>query len=229
MNNVKEALESLYNYIDLILTKKESITDTTTWNDYLEAMEKGLEVFKYINNNQATTHEYYVAREIGKELLKYGIHNPVVDIKSYKRQRLFMLTEQVKQEFTKFPYGHEEKLFTNIDELIRSLQIFKLDGKYLSMDIYENSYEIYSDIRGILLKRKQPIYKKIYINKVVDILDSNIRNIKIENSDQELLQMIKLIKGNPEFNYENSILGYITANQYEVDFVKNRLKRLIMD
>ena len=195
---------------------------TITWEETNKAFEKSLEIISNIKSeNDLSDKEYLILRELIEKLIAEGIDGPVTNIRSYKRNRLAELTIKARKELADIPYVLEkecEKIET-INDWIKSLKIFKLYDQFLSIEYYESSYDLYSDIRRVVLTKNPPMYKKLYLGRIIDKLeDENNQkklpsNMNIQIEDYELSLLIKSIKNNPDFNfrlmnwnYQNSLI-----------------------
>ena len=219
---MKEIKEKLYGLANNVF----EISKTELWNERIKLFESSLEIISEIKNNYYITEEDYLAlRKLTQELIKQGIDKPVTDIKSYKRNNIYKLTNQLKEELAEIPSIEEKETeINNINDWIKSLKIYKLNGQYLSRNYYQTSYELYKDIRKIVLSKKTQNYKKIYVSRVMTKLEdeqNNLpQNINIRIEDYELSELIRLIKNNPELNYE------LMPFKYENYLVKERFERI---
>lgn len=229
---MKERLEKL---IDTISYIRGGYTYQCTSNDYIKALEQGIEMMNDIlDSENREEKDYYTIRILMEELIKVaGIQNPVTNNRRYKDKKIYELTCILKQKLLEIPYIEEKPiLIENINDWIKSLKIFKLNGQHVSTDYYESSYDLYYDIRKMILKRNQPIYKKIYLEKVANVLDSENKD-NILKTDFELHYLVKLIKDHPDFNYRlmqirgKSVLSLVIHDRIEKGFWENRLRILI--
>lgn len=233
MANINQKLELLAKEVIYI-----NYNDKTTWNDYIKAFNKGLEIISDIMNQDNVSDDDYIAlRKLMKELIKKGIDGPVTDIRSYKRNMLSELTAKLKEELTKIPdITEKEPEIKNVNDWIASLKIFKLNDKFLSTNYYYNSYDLYHDVRRIVLTKNPPIYKKIYLGRIADKIENQENksklpsNINLQVADYELAQLIKLIHKNPEFNYKLMTFSYQNSeinSRFEREEWRNNLLLLI--
>lgn len=179
-----------------------------TWNEYIDMMETTLSLIKDAKENKYTEKDMTILKGLIKEALNLGLSEKDMTIKSHKHAKLYELTIKVKEEIEKFPYlKYQEEEITDFNSWIRSLKIFKMGSNGLEDKIYETSYELYEGMRKIILSKKSPSYKKIYMSMIVEKLehqenkDKLPTNIKIEQEDYELYQIIKLVKQNNDLNY----------------------------
>lgn len=184
-------------------------TRTITWNETNKAFEKSLEIIREIKQDNLSDEEYLVLRKLIEKLIDEGIDGPVTHIRSYKRNRLAELTAKAREELESIPDIEEEEpeKIETINDWIKSLKIFKLYDQFLSTEYYESSYDVYSDMRKIILTKNPPIYKKLYLGRIVDKLeDENNQktlpnNLTLQVADYELSLLTRLIKDNPDFNF----------------------------
>lgn len=219
---MRQITEKLYELANNIF----EISRTELWNERIKLFEGSLEIIQEIKNNYYIKEEDYLAlRKLTEELIKQGIDKPVTDIKSYKRNNIHELTNQAKEELAEMPSIEEkEPEIKNINDWIKSLKIYKLSGQYLSKNYYQTSYELYKDIRKIVLSKNLHNYKKVYASRVISKLEDKQNdlpeNINIKIEDYELSELIRLIKNNPELNYE------LMPFKYENYLVKERFERI---
>ena len=206
----------------------------TTWNEHIDMMEDTLSIINSVDEN-TNQKELEILKGLIKEALNLGLNKKDPTLRSYKRNILYDLTNKIKQELENKPYlKYTEEEITDINSWIKSLKIFKMGNNGLNEDIYENSYDLYQGIKNIILCKKSPLYKKIYVNKIVEKLEANEsklpNNIKIENEDYELYQMMKLVKQSPEFDYHNlGILAYTKERNLDYQTNANRVILLLKD
>lgn len=224
MDDIKQKLEELAHNIFEITG---GYTYSPTWNQNIEAFNRSLEIISYIKNQTSVSDDDYLAlRKLTEELITHGIDGPVTHIRSYKRNKLSELTAKVREELVEIPYIEEKKPeIKTVNDWIKSLKIYKLKDGFLSMDYYETSYDIYHDIRKIILTKNPPMYKRIYLGRVVDRLEDEgnksklPKNLSIQTEDYELTQLIHLIKDNPDFNYD------LMPWKYERALINERFER----
>lgn len=205
-----------------------------TWNEYIDMMQDTLNIIKKVDKN-IKPNDLEILKGLIKEALNLGLLKKDPTIRSYKRNKLYNLTTQVKEEIENKPYlKYTEEEITDLNSWIKSLKIFKMGNNGLTEDIYENSYDLYQEMKKIILIKSSPAYKKIYVNKVVERLEEpdNIKklpnNINIKTEDYELYQIIKLVKQSPEFDYHNlGILALTKSRNLDYQTNANRVKLLL--
>lgn len=237
MEYINSQFKELVNQILYMNTLYE--TRTITWGETNKAFERSLEIISDIKSqDNISDDEYLILRKLIEKLIDEGIDGPVTHIRSYKRNRLADLTAKAREELASIPYIDErepEKIET-INNWIKSLKIFKLRDQFLSKEYYESSYDLYSDMRKIILTKNPPMYKKLYLGRVVDKLEKENnkktlpQNLNLEIADYELSLLIKFIKDNPDFNsrlmnwsYEKSLID----SRFERGEIENNLLLLI--
>ena len=82
-----------------------------------------------------------------------------------------------------------------------------MNGIYLNSNYYENSYELYNDIRKIVLRESSNKHQQIYALRLSEkLLEQNNQKtlppgITLEKGDYELSEIIRLINNNPQYHY----------------------------
>ena len=222
MEDINQKLNTLArNIIDI----HGGFSNLITWDEYIKAHQVCLETVAFIKQNKETSsNDWLVLRKLMEEILKLNIECEV-EIKSYKREKFSKLRKQIKKELECIPYIKEKETeIKTVDYWIKSLKILKLRNSYLSKEYYQSSYELYQDIRKIIIKKNQPDYKRIYVGKVINELDKKENksklpaNINLNIEDYELSQLVKLIRNNPDFNYE------LMPFKYENALINHRLE-----
>lgn len=225
MEYINKKFKELVNELIYMNTKYE--TRTITWNETIKSFEKSLEIITDIKSqDNLTDDEYIILRKLIEKLIERGIDGPVTNIRSYKRNRLADLTTKAKKELEDIPTIEEKyKKIETLNDWIKSLRIFKLHDQFLSTQYYESSYELYSDIKKIILTKNPPMYKKIYLGRVVDKIENENnqrtlpQNLSLKIADYELSSLAKLIKDNPDFNFR--LMNW----SYEKDLINSRFER----
>lgn len=207
-----------------------------TWNEYIDMLENTLNIMTSVDES-IKQNELETLRGLIKESLNIGltINNPT--IRSYKRNKLYELILNIKEELKNKPYlNYTEEEIKNLNSWIKSLKIFKMGPNGLNEDIYENSYDLYQEMKKIILTKSSPAYKKIYVTRIVERLEEpdNIKklpsNINIEKEDYELYQIMKIVKQNPEYDYHNlGNLALTKARNLDYQTNANRVKLLLKD
>lgn len=172
-----------------------------TYNNYIKLLEQTLNVYNYIqknSNNLVTNYDYYIMQNIIKELLNNKLTSASrIDIKN-KLEKLYQQLEEALKSIPKIETKKVE--VTDINSLIKSLKIYRLNGTYLSQNTYQSSYHLYSDLRKIILNRNSTMTAKVYTDRIVDKL-SSVTSIDIKQEDYELFCIMRLVKQNPDFVY----------------------------
>ena len=212
------------------MTQLEELAETivflgheNTYNQDIIAYTKGLNIIRDIKKQeQVEDKEWLILRKLANKLVEAGITTPVTNTRSYKRNRLHDLTMKVITEIETIPYIEDEKVeIKTVDDWIKSLKVFKLKDSFLSMEYYQTSYDMYQNIRKIVLNKNAPVYKRIYVGRVVNELISDDNktsfpeNLDLKAEDYELFELIRLIKDNPNFNYN---LMKSSHKKYEIDY-----------
>jgi hypothetical protein len=207
MNEINQELENL---AEEIIYLRGWYFSNITWGERIEIFKLGIDTISYIKRHPTVNSDcWYKLRKLIEELLKMGISEPVTDIESYKRVEIFNLTEKLKQELDSIPYIADEIIeIKTVNDWIESLKIYKLGDGFLLEDYYQSSDDLYRDIRKIVFTKNPSKYKKIYAGRVINKLSNEENQSKIPSSinlrieDYELTELIRLIKNNPDFNYE---------------------------
>lgn len=227
MNEINQKLEELAKTIIYI-------HGDITWNEQLVAFRKALDIILFIKNQEyVEDKQWLVLRKLTDELLKKGIDRPVIDIKSYKRNRLYDLTLNVMEEVKNIPYIEDKsKEILSIDDWVESLKIFKLAGSFLSMDYFHTSDDLFYDLRKIILN-SSALYKRIYVGRVVEKLDRNQRsipkNLDLRTENYELFELIRIFKNNPNYNIHLMKKAYsISDIDYRFTRCEQKNKILLM-
>lgn len=202
------------------------------WDIKIKIFTDNLNLITKLRKRKLSDDECIALRKLTEELIKQGINEPVTNIKSYKRNQLFKLTSKAKKELEKIPYIQEpQPEINNINDWVKSLKIYKLQSDVLSENYYKNSYELYQDIRKIVLSKTIPNYKKIYVDRVIDKLeegqDKLPQSINLKIEDYELSELIRLIKNNPNSNYRLKYKDALIKARFERIEWKNNLLLMV--
>lgn len=202
------------------------------WDIKIKIFTDNLNLITKLKKRKLSDDECIALRKLTEELIKQGINEPVTNIKSYKRNQLFKLTSKAKKELEKIPYIQEpQPEINNINDWVKSLKIYKLKSDVLSENYYKNSYELYQDIRKIVLSKTIPNYKKIYVDRVIDKLeegqDKLPQSINLKIEDYELSELIRLIKNNPNSNYRLKYKDALIKARFERIEWKNNLLLMV--
>lgn len=203
---MKKVDNKLNNLIDRIIYLAPGYNNSITYKDYIELLEQTLAVYNYIqkkrSNDLITDYDYYIIGKIIKKILNNKLTSASrIDIKN-KLERLY---QQLEEALKSIPKIEPEKVeVTDINSLIKSLKIYKLNGTYLSQDTYQSSSNLYSDLRKIILNKNSTMTAKVYTDRLVDKL-SSITSIDIKQEDYELFCIMRLVKQNPDFVYGPTI------------------------
>lgn len=208
----------------------------TTWNEHIEMMELTLSLIEEAKEETTEKKQLHILRGLIKEALNLGLTEKDPTIRSYKRERLYNLTCEVKNQLEKKPFlKYQEEEIVDLNTWIKSLQIFKMGKFGLEDTIYETSYDLYQAMREIILDRTSPNYKKIYVSKIVERLESIENqqklpsNINIYEEDYELYQVIRLVKGNIKFNIrQRQYLGKLALKKSECLDYQTNASRVLM-
>lgn len=199
MKKVDDKLNSL---IDRIIYLAPGYNNSITYKNYIELLEQTLNVYNYIQKKRSsdliTDYDYYIIGTIIKDLLKNKLTSASrIDIKN-KLESLYHQLEEILANIPKIE--PQEVKITDINSLIKSLKIYKLSGTNLSQDTYQSSYQLYSDLRKIILNRNSTLTAKVYTGRVANKL-SSVTSIDIKQEDYELFCIMRLVKENPDFGY----------------------------
>ena len=218
MENHKQQIEKLaQELINLYINEGYG----NTLNEYLEMMELTLVLIDKSKKNELEENELNALRNLINEVINFDFNENNLSLKSFKRRKLCELMFQIKEEVKNNPclqLPKEEP--TNFNSWIRSLKIFKIGSNGLEDSIYETSYDLYQQMRKIILNRKSPSYQKIYLTQIVDKLE--LKNSKfymeMEQYDYELYQIVRLVNKNPDMNYHdnNHKLGNLALTKARV-------------
>lgn len=195
-----------------------------TLSNRLDLMKNGLEIITATNREQNISNEdKVIVKRITEELINLKGNDLVVDMNSYIRKRINEVSEHLKEELSKLSYIETIEPIETFDNWIKSLRIFKMNGIYLKPDYYENSYDLYSDMRKIVLKRNSTEHQKIYTLRISEkLLEKSSQqtlpnNITLEKGDYELSEIIKLMTNNPQYYYslKRSVLYHQINDSFE--------------
>ena len=214
MKKIEEKIDKL---INKILYLSPDYGNGYTYESYINLLEQALSVCNYIQSkkNEGTVTEcnYYIIRKLISEFLNNRQISGRIDIKN-KLNKLYGQLEEILENLPEIEAKEVE--ITDLNSLIKKLKIYKLDGKYLSLDTYQSEYELYVDMRKIILSSGSSYYKRIYVHNVAKKL-SSVTNINLINENPELFYMVKLVTA----NQNNEFIKYM---QYYYD-VEYRFKR----
>ena len=210
----------------------------TTWNEHIEMMELTLSLIEEAQKEIIEEKQLHILSGLIKEALSLGLSKKDSTIRNYKRERLYNLTCEVKEQLKNKPFlKYQEEEITNLNSWVKSLQIFKMGKFGLEATVYETSYELYQEMRKIILDKSSPNYKKIYVSKIVERLEASENkqklpsNINIYQEDYELYQIIRLIKENKKYdlNYSNHNLGKLASKKSRsLDYQMNASRVLML-
>lgn len=193
---MREIDTKINDLIDNMIQYKGSIS----YRNYVQLLsEQALDIYNCIeenkNNDEEMQEEYYV---LGK-LISRLLNNRRESTRCSKK--LKSLYEQLEEVLANIPKIEPQEVeITDINSLIKSLKIYKLSGTNLSQDTYQSSYQLYSDLRKIILNRNSTLTAKVYTGRIVDKL-SSVTSIDIKQEDYELFCIMRLVKENPDFGY----------------------------
>lgn len=205
MDEIRIKIEELVNrYIEDIIYQNHD-----TWNNRLDLMKNNLEIITDINDKtDVNNKDKILVKNITEELIKLGKNPQEVNIKSYLRMRVYEVSKQLKEELSKLSYVENIESIETFDDWIKSLKIYKLNGNYLSLNYYDKSYDLYTDMRKIVLKRNSTVHQKIYAVRVCDKLleeknqETLPNKMSLKQGDYELSEIIRLISNSPQYHYE---------------------------
>jgi len=218
-----------------IVYLKGSYTYQCTWNDHIKALEFGLEVVSdSMNPLNADEHEKTVTRALIEELLKVaGRGEAPTSNRDYKGKKIYELSCSLKEKIKEFPRITEDREQpTSLNGLVKSLQIFKLKSRGISTDLYETGYDLYVDIRKIILTKDSPLYKTFYAGKVVSILkEGNKETDNLLSEDYELERLVNFIDNRPDFYCRRrddwTVQKAIVDERINKGFYQSHLKLLV--
>ncbi len=210
MENTQKKLELLARKI--IALQGNCSIEPILWREQLELFNKSLNLIsELIDTEQLSNEENFILRKLTEELIRVGgipSQTSERDLISYKRKCLYEVTLDAEAELQRIPVVEKkEPEIKTLNDWISYLSIFKVDNCFLSLEIYPTSDDLHHAMRQIILNKKAPLYKKIYLGRIVDKLDNEEnksrlpQGIRLEVADYELGQLIRLVKNNPEFNY----------------------------
>ena len=103
--------------------------------DYTSLLRKAIDTIYYVTRNvKAVESDYYVLKKVAEDLLDNKPSGAVSENPKIKE-----LYHKLKLSIKDIPPIESKEIIekpTDIDSLIRSLKIYKLDDSYLSKDIY---------------------------------------------------------------------------------------------
>lgn len=193
---MREIDTKINDLIDNMIQYKGSIS----YRNYVQLLsEQALDIYNCIeenkNNDEEMQEEYYVLGKLISRLLNNRRES------TRPSKKLKSLYEQLEEVLANIPKIEPQEVeITDINSLIKSLKIYKLSGTNLSQDTYQSSYQLYSDLRKIILNRNSTLTAKVYTCRIVDKL-SSVTSIDIKQEDYELFCIMRLIKENPDFCY----------------------------
>ncbi len=193
---MREIDTKINDLIDNMIQYKGSIS----YRNYVQLLsEQALDIYNCIeenkNNDEEMQEEYYVLGKLISRLLNNRRES------TRRSKKLKSLYEQLEEVLANIPKIEPQKVeITDINSLIKSLKIYKLSGTNLSQDTYQSSYQLYSDLRKIILNRNSTLTAKVYTGRIVDKL-SSVTSIDIKQEDYELFCIMRLVKENPDFGY----------------------------
>lgn len=192
---------------------KEDISEV--YSDYtskityvIKLLEQGLETITYVKNYPAIgKDELEIAINFGESIVWFGKSGSWGKNNERLRKKLYQLVEQMEKEIESMkkmtPMDHK---YTDLNEWIESLNIGKFIGQHVGTEQYQTSYELFVDLRKVIMDKKASQKQEIYTGRIVDQLDEGRKslseNCKIEVSDYELAQLIKMIQSNPRYHYK---------------------------
>lgn len=193
---MREIDTKINDLIDNMIQYKGSIS----YRNYVQLLsEQALDIYNCIeenkNNDEEMPEEYYVLGKLISRLLNNRRES------TRRSKKLKSLYEQLEEVLANIPKIESQEVeITDINSLIKSLKIYKLSGTDLSQDTYQSSYQLYSDLRKIILNRNSTLTAKVYTGRIVDKL-SSVTSIDIKQEDYELFCIMRLVKENPDFGY----------------------------
>lgn len=193
---MREIDTKINDLIDNMIQYKGSIS----YRNYVQLLsEQALDIYNCIeenkNNDEEMQEEYYVLGKLISRLLNNRRES------TRRSKKLKSLYEQLEEVLANIPKIEPQEVeITDINSLIKSLKIYKLSGTNLSQDTYQSSYQLYSDLRKIILNRNSTLTAKVYTGRIVDKL-SSVTSIDIKQEDYELFCIMRLVKENPDFGY----------------------------
>lgn len=223
-------------------------------NKYIEILSLGIETISYMKKQEYENwdvwyiDEWYILRKLLEELLRKEFET----LEYFKEQRYFgrdidkqkivhlsNLTNQLQEVLWKMPYVREEKVkIETINDWIKDLKIYRLNGKSLKLDYYQSSDDLYQDMEKITLEKDAPTYKKIYAIRVSKKLSSEEnqsrlpKGINLQVEEPRWMKLIKVIQ-DPEFNFRR-LFDYEKVYQdaeldweFEIAEWKNNIQLLV--
>lgn len=193
---MREIDTKINDLIDNMIQYKGSIS----YRNYVQLLsEQVLDIYNCIeenkNNDEEMQEEYYVLGKLISRLLNNRRES------TRRSKKLKTLYEQLEEILANIPKIEPQEVeITDINSLIKSLKIYKLSGTNLSQDTYQSSYQLYSDLRKIILNRNSTLTAKVYTGRVANKL-SSVTSIDIKQEDYELFCIMRLVKENPDFGY----------------------------
>ena len=231
-----ERYDRIIKFANSVINIRREFNTITIWEEYIKTFELCKETLLYFKRSKKTTNEELIAlKTLTEELLNLGSSCYDENIRSYKRKMICKLSDEIKDIIQKLPPVEEKnEEIKTVDDWIKSLKIYKLDTSHLSSLYYQNSYDIYRDIRKIVLTKNPPHYKRIYAGRVAEKLDSEKQKlpeqINLQIADYELSEMMRLIKDNKDFNYKLMPFSYeklIINDRFERQEWSNNLLLLV--
>ena len=228
--------EKLRNLANSIINLRSEYTNITIWEEYIKTFELCKDTVMFFKRSKKTTNEeLIVLKKLTDELLKLGGSCDNSTIRSYKRNRVSKLKDEIKINIEKLPLVEEKSAqIDTVDSWIKSLKIFKLHNGHLSSEYHQTCYEVYQNIRKIILTKDPSDYKRIYIGRVVEKLEMEKNNlpehINLQVEYYELTELMRLIKDNPDFNYKLMPFKYqrsLINDRFERQEWKNNLLLLV--
>lgn len=197
--NKLKMLKNIHELTTLAITNWQEI-DKSTKNIILETIQ-------YINNSNLIS---------------------IDNISSKKIEEVQSLIENIKKDCQKLIITIEPK--PSINQFIIESNILKLyenPGKFIQWEnLYTNEYELYCDMRDIVLNKTKQDIKHLYIYSIATMINKNLNNIDYNLEDpatKQFLDLLNFVLQHPKAEEYNQRLQTIELNNIEK--IETKVKR----
>lgn len=202
-----------------------------THNVLIETLDLALDTTDYfLNMENVSSDDYQILANLVKESIqKAGASERSEEEKkkfrSYKIDRRASKTKILREKLQEIPYVEKEVEINNLNDFIKSLRIFIPYGQFLKEEYYETSYQLYLDLRKILLSRKLSAFQILYTDRIatkINVESKEMLPTNYLNEDFELSQIINRIETDEGFRKrvkstkrQAAIIDKIISSEYD--------------